>query len=186
MPERWNLVFLDFQYKQFNKKLLKNLPINLLYTDEEICCRFLKTENCECPQDFNLQENFLILITNILVNVLKTMQDQNLEFTTNLKCDDSQFNEATRNRFYEILQKEIDSNDLVYKENFGLHININGGIEIENGETPEKVAKYNYKSGVSLLDGKKIEPITPFFRIGITHVSIFLFLLYLLTFQKKI
>ncbi|XP_044270028.1 ionotropic receptor 25a [Tribolium madens] len=165
LPERWNLVFLDFQYQQFDKKLLKNLPINSLYMDKEICCKFLKTEKCECPHDFNLQENFLSLAINTLMKILKTLITENLELTSNLNCDDSHYSEATRNRFYELLQQEVDSNDLIYKENFALHVNINGIVEIGD----EKVAEYNYKTGVTVLDGKKIEPITPFFRIGITH-----------------
>ncbi|XP_063910401.1 ionotropic receptor 25a isoform X2 [Zophobas morio] len=164
LPERWNLLFLDFQQKEFNRELVRNLPINLLYIEEEICCKFLKTEQCECPHDFNLQENFLVLATDLVKRVLHTMVSDDVELTTNLSCD-SRYNEDARSKFYTLLQQEVDLEPLIYKENFGLYVNIEGTIEANS----EKVAEYNYKTGVTVVDGKQIKPITAFYRIGITH-----------------
>ena len=159
------MLFLDFEQKEFNRELVRNLPINLLYIEEEICCKFLKTEQCECPHDFNLQENFLVLATDLVKKVLHTMVSDDVELTTNLSCD-SRYNEDARSKFYKLLQQEVDLEPLIYKENFGLYVNIEGTIEANS----EKVAEYNYKTGVTVVDGKQIKPITAFYRIGITHV----------------
>jgi hypothetical protein len=167
------LVFLDFQYDNFNKQLIKNLPINLLYVDKSICCMFLKSETCECPHDFSLQESFLILATDIIKRVLYAMVTENSELTTNLSCEDAHYNAQSTNRFYELLGQEVDQNHLVVKENNALRVDFNGSIEVGVGQTSEKVANYNFKKGVTVLEGKKINPITAFFRIGITHVKSF-------------
>ena len=97
--------------------------------------------------------------------VLHTLVRDDVELTTNLSCD-SRYNEDTRSKFYTLLQQEVDLEPLIYKENFGLYVNIEGTIEANS----EKVAEYNYKTGVTVVDGKQIKPITAFYRIGITHV----------------
>ncbi|RZC33968.1 glutamate receptor ionotropic, kainate 2, partial [Asbolus verrucosus] len=168
LAERWNLVFLDFQYKQFDKNIINNLPINLLYINEEVCCKFLEKEECECPHDFNLQEHFLVLIIEILKKIVNTMITEDLQFAANLSCQDH-YNDHIRNRFYELLEQEVDQNPLVYKENYALHIDINGTVDIGSSQGTETVALYNFKKGITVLEGKTINPITPFYRIGITH-----------------
>jgi hypothetical protein len=52
--ERWNLVFTDFLYEDFQKSSL-NTSISLITLNKEVCCSLTDSEKgCSCPVNFEV------------------------------------------------------------------------------------------------------------------------------------
>lgn len=171
-PERWILVFLDFKYPNFDKNILGNRTVNSLTFSSDLCCLLQKLENCLCPDSFSMLELFL---SNILDQVTKIIENlvERYELPSNLECSSNKFNDEIRNKFYESLDKSMIENDLYLNENGIWRIKVTGNLELVNGYADnEIIAKYYGGDSFSVVTGKKIKPIKPFYRIGVTHVSI--------------
>lgn len=172
-------MFLDFNYARFDKNILENRTVNSLTFSTDLCCSLLKLKSCLCPENFNMLELFLFNVVDQVIKIIEDLAKRN-ELPTILKCS-TKFNEEIQNEFYEFLDKAIYENDLFFNENGIWRIKTKGNLEQINGRVNnEMIAKYNGGDSFYVMKGKKIKPIKPFYRIGVTHVSIIQFHLKLL------
>lgn len=178
LPERWNLVFLDFNQRSFDRSLLNKTKINILALEGDVCCLLQNSEGggCSCPLDFNVQRSFVKLITDSLVDVLKSMIDGGLNTSVAVQCNETFYDDEIRKQFISLFEKELEKHEKIVRNSSGvLHLFANGTIEVEN----EIVARYGADGGLSLEKGKNVKAVKPFYRIGTTHVSMYLeYLLY--------
>lgn len=146
-------------------------PINLLTLDKKMCCNLLnKKDFCLCPDNFNLQEESLKTVISMLTKSLETLDKDGFKLINNVRCNVSTYDEQTKSRFEEILEDKLVQNPL-YKNSSVLQVKVEGTIKIGTNESYEVVAKY-INDVIELQQDKTVSPVRPFYRIGITHVSI--------------
>lgn len=170
LPERWNLVFLDFNQHLFNRSVLNKTKINILALENGVCCLLQNPErnNCNCPLDFNMQKSFLKLIIDLLAEVFKNMMATGLNTSLAVQCNETFYDEEIHKQFLLLFEKEMKKHERIVRNSSGvLHLFVNGTIEVDN----EIVARYDADGELSLEKGKNIKPVKPFYRIGTTHVS---------------
>lgn len=175
LPERWNLVFLDFNYENFNSNLTNALPVNILYIKNQICCKLLEKIECQCPKNFNLQKEFFENVLRILIEIINNLSKKGTEL--HLNCDNTENKRKNQIQFYENLKEMVLFSNFMYLKDLKLYLAVNGTTKISN----EIVAQYSHKNGITVIDGKTVTKNTPFYRIGVTHVFklMFTFLCYL-------
>lgn len=169
IPERWNLLFLDFDSEQFDFSMLGERPINILRYSEEMCCRLLNATDCSCPKNFDYKKKFFDWITDGILTLFKN----NIEFLKSVKCNSLNEANGTALNFREKFKKIFSLNNKVVKIEDGiLHMNLIGNVDINtgNGEL-NRVFVYDEDEGVTLKNGSDLKPVKPFFRVGVTHVS---------------
>ncbi|KAJ8936674.1 hypothetical protein NQ318_023141 [Aromia moschata] len=168
--DRWNLVFLDFHHTSFNRQLVYNTSVSLLTLDESVCCHFLGVKiPCQCPEEFELQQQFLSSVVSTIIKVIDTITKDSLELTNNLRCNGTiSYNENTKKRFDRLINYIFETQDYVSRENYKLVNIVEGAIEVGKTNSTEKIAKYD-GNVVEVLQGKVVKPVRPFYRIGITH-----------------
>lgn len=169
LPERWNLVFLDFNHRSFGRHLLKNALINILTLQESMCCALIaKGGECSCPAAFNLQMQFLSVVLGSLVTTLKTMTNKGLDLSQTAQCNTTSNNEDIAKQFNTFFDQEIENKGSIVNNSGGiLRLSIKGSVEIGN----QTVATYTDDNGIVLEPGMEIKPIKAYYRIGTTHVS---------------
>nr|ALR72538.1 ionotropic receptor 8a [Colaphellus bowringi] len=173
LPERWNLVFLDFHHKSFDRGLLKKMPVNLLTLDAGLCCQLLNLNSyCECPSRFNTSKMFLKIALNMLVTAIEELFKDDFKFHDNIDCD-SNFTkdneESVRKTFEEVLNKAVGNDNLIRLDNSSnLRLKTTGSIEIGTDVGTEVFAKYENEA-ITALRNKIVKPIKAFYRVGITH-----------------
>ncbi|XP_060520589.1 ionotropic receptor 25a [Cylas formicarius] len=169
LPERWNLVFTDFRYKNFDRDVIGDLPITVVTPDEDFCCDMLLRDECQCPSDFNMQSQFIYWLSELVSRVVKTMLDDNLQFPKVLKCNSSRFPEQTKQRFDEIVENLInESSTVIKRKGNSLTMNVKGIFEKNVNGTLEMLATYR-NGEFNTVKGGALNPIKAFYRIGITH-----------------
>nr|AVH87289.1 ionotropic receptor 1 [Holotrichia parallela] len=169
LPDRWNFVFLDFNYKQILPQLLSYEFISLISMDEELCCSLLDKPNCKCPNDFIAQKQFLTHILKLLVEVIDTLTDNNTPLDSALLCNETRNEEPTMTSFMDILSSGIDRNKLVDDTNGVLRLQPMGNIEMIEHNDVSKIGTYTSESGFALETGQQIKPIQAFYRVGVTE-----------------
>lgn len=172
LPQRWNLLFRDFKYEQFEKNLVKNKSINLLHLNDDLCCRFLtNSKSCDCPDNFDLQEYFFKLVVDELLQILTIMLKQDLKLTDKLECNITKYNNNLKSTFDELYGKHISLNHpLIYNDNDVLRVKTVGSIEVGTSNGIDKIATFDYDNDITVIKGKQIDPIKPFYRVGTAHV----------------
>lgn len=170
LADRWNLVFLDFDYKQTFPQFLLYESISLITLDEAVCCSLLEIPNCVCPIKFLTQKQFLIYTLKVLINVIDTLnsEDKLLESVT---CNSTKNDEETLSRFKEILASSIDRDSNIEETNGCLRLKIIGSVDVIEHEDISRIGTFSDDSGFVLENGKQIKPIRTFYRVGVTHVS---------------
>ncbi|XP_023311227.1 ionotropic receptor 25a [Anoplophora glabripennis] len=167
-PDRWNLVFLDFNYDNFEEKLMYNKSINLLTLDKNMCCNLLNRKDfCYCPDSFNLQEEFFKKVLSVIVKSLEALVKDGQKHTNDIRCNATAYDNQTKLSFEEIFENKISRNQL-YKNNSIVSVKVEGTIKIGRNESYEVVLRY-LNDVMELQQGKTVNPIRPFYRIGITH-----------------
>jgi hypothetical protein len=57
MPNKWNLIFLDFKYAKFDATHQQYPDVSKLTMDPKYCCRFLLLPaGCQCPDEFSVSK----------------------------------------------------------------------------------------------------------------------------------
>lgn len=170
--DRWNLIFLDFNYDHFEEKLVFNKPINLLTLSKNMCCNLLHIKDfCECPENFNLQQAFFTTILTMIVKSLEKLAQDGQQLLNNVQCNVTNYDEQVKSHFDEIFQTELQTQKQIYKDNSSIiRVKVEGSITMGTDKRSEVVAKY-LNDVIELQKGKTVDPIRPFYRVGITDVS---------------
>lgn len=171
LPERWNLVFLDFNQRSFDRNALNKTKINILALDDDVCCLLQDSEGdeCSCPLDFDVQKSFVKLIADALTEVFKNMIANGLITSISVHCNETSYDEEIRKQFLVLFERELEKYEKIVRNSSGiLQLLANGTIEVDN----EIVARYDADGALSLEKGKNIKPVKAFYRIGTTHVSV--------------
>lgn len=138
----------------------------MLRLDGDLCCTILKMQSgCNCPANFNLQQEFAISVTNVVAKVFDMLIEENVILTENVKCNETVFNMATYKRFNEILENVVKDEEIIQIDKGTIRLKFKGIIDVGMNES---VANYN-ENQIVVGDGKSIGPIKPYYRIGITH-----------------
>ncbi|KAL3274820.1 hypothetical protein HHI36_019603 [Cryptolaemus montrouzieri] len=170
LPERWNLIFLDFDQKNFDRTLIYGKPINLLFLDEEVCCRVLDTPSpCSCTKNVNVQEKILEFVLSKIHQIFVSMKNEEYEIRRNINCEETSDNEDLKKRFDKLFHDVLKSTDVIYEDREVVRMKIRGTVEVGTRLSSDLIAKYDTDTGMRLLPNKRIKAIKPFYRIGITH-----------------
>nr|XP_023029499.1 ionotropic receptor 25a [Leptinotarsa decemlineata] len=171
LPERWNLLFLDFQYKLFDASLITNRPMNLLTLDTELCCQLLNlNSDCDCPNNFNVLKELLRISMNLLVVTLKKFMKEDFPFNNDIQSDfnTTKYDEDNFKRFEMILDNVVGKLKTIRLDNFTLRLQTRGKIEIATSTSTKVIAQYENEA-IRLPEHETMTPIKAFYRIGITH-----------------
>nr|WJJ63357.1 ionotropic receptor 8a [Pachyrhinus yasumatsui] len=168
LPDRWNLVFTDFQEKSFPRSILGNNSVSLLYLHSQLCLDLIEKD--QCPMDFTLQDQFLYWLAIALDKVTKHLLDEKLEFPNEIfECNKTKFPEDTKERFEELLDQVIsDYYKVLSKIGYTIRVSVRGEVEKLYNGSFQVIAQYKY-GRLEVRQAKKITPIKPFYRIGIAH-----------------
>nr|QBB73019.1 ionotropic receptor [Protaetia brevitarsis] len=168
LADRWNLVFLDFNYKQILSHLLPYEYISLVTLSEEVCCSLLEIPNCVCPNNFITQKQFVIHTLTLVIDVVLKLKRNNKAFTS-IACNETKNDAEILVSFTEILTSHVDRNKNIEESNNALRLNLEGNIDMIENNVITKIGSYSDASGFSVESGKLIKPIRTFYRVGITH-----------------
>lgn len=92
----------------------------------------------------------------------------NVKVSSEVKCNTTSYDEEAAKQFWDSFEAELERlQGVMYNDSGVIRMNANGSIEIGN----ETVASYIDGKGMVIQEGKKINPIKAFYRIGTTHVS---------------
>lgn len=135
LPDRWNLVFTDFNLDHFDRTYLENLSVSLLYLNKLLCHDFL--QQASCPSNFDLNSNFLHWLAMSLNRIIDTIFDDYLEFPNEFQCFKAVFPDNTKQRFDEILEMTVadNSNVVGLQQGKTLRVNVKGSVEKMVNET---------------------------------------------------
>ncbi|KAG5868015.1 hypothetical protein JTB14_037908 [Gonioctena quinquepunctata] len=171
LPERWNLVFLDFQHKSFNRSLIMNKPVNLLTLNADLCCQLLNLDsNCDCPDDFSAQKELLRISLNILIQGFEKLFKGDIQLENAIDCNSNttNFDDKSLERFEEYLNDFVGNQNLIELNDSNLRLKTTGSIEIGTKVNTEMIARYENET-ISIMENSFIKPIKAFYRVGITH-----------------
>ncbi|KAL1516519.1 hypothetical protein ABEB36_000426 [Hypothenemus hampei] len=168
LPDRWNLVFTDFQVQNFNRALVENQSVSLLYLNEQLCKDFVHKDYC--PKSFVLIDRFLDFLLLTIKKILNVMSESDIEFPQDFQCKQSNFPLETRDKFEETLQSTVEDNSNVLALNeHSFQVKVWGVVEkVADDSNFQVVAQYE-EGRLNLAPGKRFEPIKAFYRIGITY-----------------
>lgn len=148
---------------------MKGNKLNILALSTSICCSLqATTETCNCPVDLNIPKTFSSLLLHSLASVFDNMIKANVKVSSEVKCNTTSYDEEAAKQFWDSFEAELERlQGVMYNDSGVIRMNANGSIEIGN----ETVASYIDGKGMVIQEGKKINPIKAFYRIGTTHVS---------------
>ncbi|CAG9763323.1 unnamed protein product [Ceutorhynchus assimilis] len=168
LSDRWNLIFTDLQHMEFDRNLIANTTVSLIYLEEELCLDLVQKE--QCPVNFSLQNQFLFWLAMGINKLIKLLLDENVEFpTSDFDCLKSEFPDYTKQRFDEILDVMMSENSkLLTLNDKSVMVRTRGKIEKMFNGTLQVIAQYR-NGRLELENAKKFEPVKPFYRIGMTQ-----------------
>ncbi|KAF7269745.1 hypothetical protein GWI33_017263 [Rhynchophorus ferrugineus] len=169
LPDRWNLLLTDIPSIPFNRTILMENPVTLLMLKEDYCCSIMQKEVCQCPQNFQLDDQFIYWFSLTLDKIIRRAVEERWDFSGNPQCNASKYPDDTVERFNEILETIIDEEQkILRKRGHTITLNIEGEIEKYYEGDVEIIG--NFQNGKLIVTpGKHIKPIKPFYRIGIAH-----------------
>lgn len=131
------------------------------------------TDFCDCPEKFNLQEELFKTVSTMIIESLEKLYEDGQKLIANVQCNVTKYDEQIKSNFEEIFETELQTHEYIYKDNSSVvRIKVEGTIRIGTDEGSEVVAKY-LNDVIELQEGKTVNPIRSFYRVGITHVRIF-------------
>ncbi|XP_057657197.1 uncharacterized protein LOC130894392 isoform X2 [Diorhabda carinulata] len=167
LPERWNLIFLDFNYIHFEKKYLQQ-PLNLLHLSPEMCCSILnKNSYCDCPDDFNLKYEYFIKVLRLIFNCFNDLIIQGRTIP-NYACNTSIANNQFHNSFEEMLNNYIENDGILAFNYSKITLKTYGVIQTAGNKSRTLLAKYD-NGAVITVENRTIKPIKSFYGIGVAH-----------------
>ncbi|XP_044745802.1 ionotropic receptor 25a [Coccinella septempunctata] len=170
LPERWNLVFTDFQHQNFDRKLIYGKPINLLTLDERVCCNFIgKSPSCSCPRKFNLQQEFLVALLEEIQRIFLKLKNEGYQISDGADCEEGSFNLDLSKKFDKLFHDVLKSSDRFYENRGVVRVKIYGNVEVGTKVSSEIVASFDDSDGIKVAPGKNIKAVKAYYRIGITH-----------------
>ncbi|XP_050513075.1 ionotropic receptor 25a [Diabrotica virgifera virgifera] len=168
LPERWNLVFLDFEFHKFNQALVANKPINILNVAMDICCILTDQGNlCDCPTDFNLRQQFFRRVLFLILSSVEEMIAEGIEFPV-FDCDEPQPREQIHKVFEDLLASNIENDNLLVYNTSRVSMKTYGYFKVVKNNSINILAKYD-DGVVHMLDNNTIKPLRAFYGIGVTH-----------------
>lgn len=166
LPDRWNILFTDFSYNNFDRNKLNGTRINLLYLEKEACCIMMNFENeCSCPDNFVPEKEFLRIVLTISENISSALKSLRIEPLTD-NCKSTVNDESYKEHFYDALSEQLEQHAAINNVRGNLKLILNGTVELE------KQAVAQYRNEIVVEEGKQIKPIKAFYRVGTTYVSI--------------
>lgn len=173
LPERWNFVFLDFDARYFDFSIFTNKPVNILYFSQEMCCNFLMLSNCTCPKGYNFNQRYYELIFEELAKIFEDLKGN---FKSNINCNETGYENGTFDAFRRKLKDALlESKIILYKGNM-LSLKLVGSIDTVENDTLKPIVMYDEVQGVTFATGGQVRPVKPFYRVGITHVRVYCYL----------
>jgi len=129
LPDRWNLVFTDFNSDHFDRTYLENQTVSLLYLNQVLCHDLL--QQASCPSNFDMNSNFLHWLALSLNRLIDTILEDSLEFPNEFQCFKTVFPDDTKQRFDEILEMTVADNTNVVElhQDKTLRVNVKGSVE---------------------------------------------------------
>lgn len=176
-------MFLDFETENFNFALLKDEPINILSFDNDMCCLIQNEENCDCPNNFELNKTFFSKVTEKILMVLSAAKEKFHQFLTascnqvnkdNLEHEaySKNYNETTK-FFEDRLNESFFRTPCCRYENNLISMNMLGSVKIGKSDGGLKeIVKVSSLVGVVINEGEIVKSVKPMYRIGMTHVGI--------------
>ncbi|XP_045462047.1 ionotropic receptor 25a [Harmonia axyridis] len=170
LPERWNLVFTDFEHKNFDRTLIYGKPINLLTLDEKVCCSLITTTSSfTCPRTFNLQKKFLEGILEEIQQVFLKLKNEGYQVSDSVECEEGFFNQDLSRKFDKLIHDVLKNSDRFFEDRGMIRVKIRGNVEVGTKMSSEVVASFNDDDGIRIAAGKTVKSVRPYYRIGITH-----------------
>ncbi|XP_072375804.1 uncharacterized protein, partial [Diabrotica undecimpunctata] len=168
LPERWNLVFLDFEFQKFDQSLIANKPINILNVALEICCILTEQSSlCDCPNDFNLRQQFFRRVLYLILSSVEEMMAEGIEFPV-FNCDEPQSGEQIQKVFEDLMTNNIENDNLLVYNSSRVSMKTYGYFKVVRNNSMDILAKYD-DGVVHMLDNNTIKPLRAFYGIGVTH-----------------
>ncbi|XP_066256016.1 ionotropic receptor 25a [Euwallacea similis] len=168
LPDRWNLVFTDFQATNFDRSLLYNQSVSLIYLNSQLCHDLLKDDHC--PEDFELNDRYLQWMAVSIDKLVHRLLEERLKFPTMaFECMKPDFPDETKQRFDDVFEAILmDNSNILTLQGKSVHLGVRGKVEKMVNGSFQVIAQY--KDGNLLLEPEKqFDPIRAFYRIGITH-----------------
>ncbi|XP_066148112.1 ionotropic receptor 25a [Euwallacea fornicatus] len=168
LPDRWNLVFTDFQVTNFDRSLLYNQSLSLMYLSSQLCFDLLKDDHC--PENFRLSDRFLQRMAVSIDQLVHRLSEEHLNFpVVAFECMKSDFSHETKQRFDDVLETIfVDNSNILTLQGKSVRLKVRGNVEKMVNGSFQVIAQY--KDGHLLLEPEKqFDPIRAFYRIGITH-----------------
>ncbi|CAG9859593.1 unnamed protein product [Phyllotreta striolata] len=168
LPERWNLVFLDFHSNALDRNLIAKGSVNILTLNPELCCYFTSSnDDCNCPRDFDLRKHFLQKSLTVIADAVSGLLKEGTSIETPL-CDGKIANEGLQKSFDDRLFSTFANDDFMYYNYSKIRLRSFGSIGIGNNGSVELVVSYD-DGHATLVENKTIQPIKAFYSIGVSH-----------------
>ncbi|XP_075215254.1 ionotropic receptor 25a-like [Lycorma delicatula] len=179
--DRWNLVFTDFNYENFNRDLL-TVSTTLYRMKKEICCKLLELQDsCTCPKNFQVTPEFVRLLSKKLGEVFSEMGKNN-SYTEPMKRNcQSDYKESQNTLaaiFYQNMFQDNKNSWIRYSSDTQemyppLEVEItlvpSASLSSEgNRELDKVIATWDTEKGLHVSPDYVIKPVKRFFRIGTT------------------
>ncbi|KAF5281024.1 hypothetical protein FQA39_LY05229 [Lamprigera yunnana] len=160
LPERWNLVFLDFA-QDFSPK--ENISrINLLKISAKTCCKLQALARCTCQDDFNLQRTFLNLIIEQLSHVLHEIAQDDYNLSGKVSCFAEKYPNAIGREIKKRLNYTGKHSGNFQEVNHSFRLKIQATVEVDN----QTIATYDDNQDLIVDENAKISSVKLFFRVG--------------------
>ncbi|XP_068085158.1 ionotropic receptor 25a [Anabrus simplex] len=171
--ERWNLVFTDFNYANFDKGKL-TMATSLIQLKKSFCCKIQgRKPGCDCSSNIQIIPTFLKQAAEVLVKSLVEVKksNNNIEPVEREQCEvEKQEDKKAINSFYANLnQSTTDPNIGVgFQESPQpmLFMTSDFDINLINGSKEEKLADWTKPGGLVVKNNVSIEQTRRFFRVG--------------------
>lgn len=169
LPDRWILVSTDVNGHKLDKSSLVEKTVKLLTPDENVCC-LLKppSDTCFCEDNFNIEKSFLHLLFNNFITTLDQIVKTNEESHSS---DGVKSAKTNREKFEESFNVTLPK-EFINWQDTSLTMKFPASIQITNNEISSIVAKL-VNNEMIIPDNETVKPVRAFYRVGITHVSIF-------------
>ncbi|PSN54615.1 Ionotropic receptor 8a [Blattella germanica] len=173
--ERWNLVFTDFKYAEFQESSLDILT-SLLTLQKDVCCRLSGLEKgCNCPDDFEILPAYLkevmLFLSDLLMEMKRSGSDLSIPVSDLGECqnlDAKQADNSTRDKFYETMQQVLNQHTALgfNQSRWLLYYRNDMDIVVANSSQRDKVATWTMEDGLMVKPNLTLAPTRRFFRVG--------------------
>lgn len=171
LPDRWILVPTELNGQKLNISLLNKKEISVLTLDTGECCQLKPLpHSCLCEEESDMRKPFLRLLLNNFIAAINAVVKEESDRFSNSTLNDVDLPRISRERFEEILNLTL-SKDYISWTGTSLRMRYSGRIENTKNINSTIVIKI-VDTEFLINDSEIMKPIKPFYRVGVTHVSI--------------